>query len=106
MKSHRTSPGSKKVHSLAGTIRRHRRVLNDEYKVREIGLFGSVVRGTAKRNSDVDILVDFVELPDLLRFIELERYLQTILKKKVDLVDRGGLRPGLREAILSEVVFV
>ena len=64
------------------------------------------MRGELKRGSDVDILVDFDEAPDLLTFIELERYLERQLRKKVDLVDRGGLRPQLRERILNEVLYV
>lgn len=72
----------------------------------EIGIFGSAVRGDQNQRSDVDILVDFNEIPDLLKFIELELYLEKILKQKVDLVDKQGLRPELRDNILNEVVYV
>jgi len=74
--------------------------------VSEIGIFGSAVRGDQNQRSDVDILVDFNEIPDLLKFIELELYLEKILKQKVDLVDKQGLRPELRDNILNEVVYV
>ncbi len=69
----------------------HRKFLQEQYKVKEIGIFGSVVRGQQKKRSDVDILVDFQEVPDLLEFIGLELYLQKLLKKKVDLVDKQGI---------------
>jgi hypothetical protein len=85
---------------------KHKADISARYKVKEIGIFGSLVRGELKRGSDVDILVDFDEAPDLLTFIELERYLERQLRKKVDLVDRGGLRPQLRERILNEVLYV
>ena len=87
-------------------LERQRRVLRDIYKVKEIGIFGSYVRGEQKRGSDLDILVDFNEIPGLLEFIALEEYLSKILKKKVDLVDKQGIRRQLREAILNEVVYI
>jgi len=64
------------------------------------------VRSEDKRGSDVDILVDFYEVPDLLDFINLERYLQRVLKKKVDLVRKPVVREELKERILNEVVYV
>jgi len=41
-----------------------------------------------------------------LEFIELERYLKKLLKKKVDLVEKQGIRPQLRDIIIKEVVYV
>ncbi|RLG57218.1 MAG: nucleotidyltransferase, partial [Candidatus Hydrothermarchaeota archaeon] len=64
------------------------------------------VRGEQREASDVDILVEFYETPDLLKFIELERYLEEILGVKVDLVRKQAIREELRERILKEVVSV
>ena len=69
-------------------------------------MFGSFVSGEQKSGSDVDILVDFYEVPDLFEFINLERYLQRILKKKVDLVRKPVVRKELKEKILNEVVYI
>jgi magnesium transporter len=52
--------------------------LRDKYKVKEISIFGSFVRGEQKKTSDVDILVEFYETPDLLTFLELERFLEEL----------------------------
>lgn len=87
-------------------IQSHRRILTEHYKVKEIGIFGSYVRGEQKRRSDVDILVEFSEIPGLLKFIQLEDYLSTILHHKVDLVHKKALRPQLREIILDEVIYI
>ena len=87
-------------------LKQHKKDLAERYKVKEIGLFGSYVRGEQRRGSDVDILVEFEEVPDLLKFIELERYLERLLKKKVDLVEKTALRPQLKDIILNEVVYV
>ncbi len=88
------------------TLKRHKAEVMRDYKVKEIGIFGSVVRGEQGRRSDIDILVEYDELPDLLKLIELERRLQRILRKRVDLVEKSGIRPELRDRILGEVVYI
>ncbi|MCI0469338.1 MAG: nucleotidyltransferase family protein [Nitrospirae bacterium] len=84
----------------------HKAEVIQKYKVSELGIFGSFVRGEQKQRSDIDILVDFYEIPDLFKFIELERYLQKLLRKKVDLVDKQGIKPQLKDIILKEVVYL
>lgn len=87
-------------------LKQHKKELAEKYKIKEIGIFGSYVRGEQKKRSDVDVLVEFVKVPDLLRFIEIERYLQRLLRKKVDLVRKKALRPELKNIILKEVVYI
>lgn len=82
----------------------HKRELEEKYKIKEIKVFGSYVRNEQKKRSDVDILVDFYELPDLFKFIEIEEYLESILGIKVDLVRKPVLRVELRDKILSEAI--
>ncbi len=45
-------------------------------------------------------------MPDLLKLIELENRLQKLLRRKVDLIEKSGLRSELRETILKEVVYI
>ncbi|MEE9116727.1 MAG: nucleotidyltransferase family protein [Thermoplasmata archaeon] len=87
-------------------LRKHKKELAESYKIKEIGVFGSYVRDEQNRMSDVDILVEFEKAPDLLKFIELERKLEGILRVKVDLVRKKALREELRKVILSQVVEV
>jgi len=84
----------------------HKAELREKYKIKEIGVFGSYVRGEQKKRSDIDILVEFDELPDLLRFIEIERYLEKLIHKKVDLIEKTGIRPELKDIILRETVYL
>lgn len=84
----------------------HKKDLHERYKVKEIGIFGSYVRGEENKRSDVDILVEFDEIPGLLKFIQLEDYLGAMLKHRVDLVHKKALRAELRNIILSEVSYV
>lgn len=84
-------------------LSRHREELRARYNVKGIGIFGSVARGESKKRSDVDVLVEYDTTPDLLEFIGLGMYLESLLSRKVDLVRREAIRPELREIILSEV---
>jgi hypothetical protein len=94
------------LNEIIGILSKHKLNLCKDYEIREIGVFGSFVRGDQKRGSDIDILVEFSEIPGLLRFIEIENHLRRILKKKVDLVRKGAIRPELKKRILSEVLYI
>jgi predicted nucleotidyltransferase len=58
----------------------------------KIGIFGSFARGENKEGSDIDILVEFKEVPSLLTLIKLENDLSEILRVKVDLLTTGALK--------------
>jgi uncharacterized protein len=81
-------------------------LLQERYKVRELGVFGSYVRQEQTETSDVDVLVEFFETPSLLKFVNLENYLSDNLGVKVDLVHKAGLKPRIGERILAEVVYL
>jgi predicted nucleotidyltransferase len=90
----------------ARILAEHKKDLQERYRVKEIGIFGSYVRGEQKTRSDIDILVDFNGDPDFSIFMRLADFLEEILHKKVDLVRRPVLRKELREQVLKEVIFV
>ena len=96
------------IEEVKAILRKHKDEVVREYHVTEIGVFGSFVRHEQKKLSDVDILVEFDQrnIPGLLKFIEMERYFEKVLRKKVDLVRKGGIRPELRKRILKEVVYI
>jgi len=77
-----------------------------QYAVKELGIFGSYVRGEQQPDSDLDILIDFDEYPSLLEFIGLEQSLSEQLDLPVDLVMKSDLKPRLRQRILQEVVYL
>ena len=96
----------KTLDEIKEILTKHKEEVQQEYKVRELGIFGSFVRGEQKKRSDIDILVEYSELPDLLKLIELENRLQKLLKRKVDLIEKSGIRTELKEIILKEVVYI
>uniref|UniRef100_A0A7C4MMG8 Nucleotidyltransferase n=1 Tax=Desulfatirhabdium butyrativorans TaxID=340467 RepID=A0A7C4MMG8_9BACT len=76
------------------------------FHVRSLSVFGSVVRGEAKPGSDIDILVEFE--PDahvgLFVFARLQRCLQEILGREVDLATPKALHKAMKQSILGEAV--
>ena len=71
------------------------------YNVR---VFGSVARGEADENSDVDFLVDLKPGRSLLDLSGLLADLQEILGRKVDVGTEKGLRERIRDRVLNEAV--
>ena len=69
------------------------------YNVR---VFGSVARGDARPDSDVDFLVNLEANRSLMDLARLLRDLQTLLDRPVDVVTEAGLRPRLRPQVLKE----
>ena len=79
--------------------------LRREYGVDTLAVFGSYARGEQKEDSDVDILVEFVETVDFIEFMRLEFHLTDVLGIKVDLVTPDALRPIMRDDILESAVY-
>ena len=93
------------VNDALEIIKTRKKYLHDRYKVNEIAVFGSFAKGEQRRSSDIDILVDFYELPDLFELIRLEEYLRRILGRRVDLVRKQAIRKELKERILNEAIY-
>jgi predicted nucleotidyltransferase len=87
------------LHTHAGDLRR-------QYGIIDLSVFGSVVRGEARGDSDVDILATFGNPTGLLKLISAENYISEILGLKVDLIPSDEVRPELQEQIFREAVRV
>ena len=81
-------------------------MVQEKYQVKELGIFGSYVRGEQNESSDLDILIAFEKAPSLLKFIELENYLSETIGIPVDLVIKQVLKPRIGENILAEVIYL
>ena len=98
----------KSIDEIKEILKEHEGELREKYGVKEIGIFGSYIRGEATEESDLDILVSFEKdaKMDLLKFVELEYYLSELLGIKVDLVMKSALKPRIGQQILKEVVYL
>ena len=79
--------------------------LKSNYKIKNIGLFGSYVNNKQKEASDIDILVEFEENADLFHYIGLSLFLEEYFNKKVDVISKFALKEELREHILQEAIY-
>jgi len=78
--------------------------LQRRFPIRSLALFGSVARGDARADSDLDMLVDFARPVTLSSFLALESELGALTGRRVDLVSRRALKPHMGERILREAV--
>lgn len=74
-----------------------------ENDVSMLAVFGSMARGEAKEQSDIDLLVKFSERKGLLALVRLERILSETLGRKVDLLTEAAISPYLRDNILKDL---
>ncbi len=74
-----------------------------KYRVRKLALFGSILRDDFRPGSDVDVLVAFE--PDahvgFVTLSRMQRELSELFQRPVDLVPMDGLKPVIRESVLS-----
>jgi predicted nucleotidyltransferase len=75
-----------------------------KYGARNVRVFGSVARGEADEQSDIDLLVEFEPNRSLLDHAGLWVELQELLGVKVDVVSAHGLKPRIRERVLQEAI--
>ena len=80
--------------------------IEQQYHVKEIGVFGSYAQGRQTKRSDVDILVDFHKTISAFAYIRLKTELATLLGRKVDLVAKQALKPHIGKRILNEVIYL
>lgn len=95
-----------------GTTITHREVIERLHKaefeirrlgVRRLALFGSIVRGEARPESDVDLLVEFYpDQKSFDHFLELCELLEARLERPVELVTTEALSPFIGPRILAE----
>lgn len=74
------------------------------YGATRAGIFGSVVRGEMRRNSDIDILVELGKDLSLLDVVGIQQELEDALGRSVDLVEYESIKERIRDRILAEEV--
>ncbi len=77
--------------------------------IRSLALFGSVLRADFRPDSDIDVLVEFdpAVRMGLLEYGRIQRELEALFDREVDLVPKSGLKPRIRDSVLSnsEVIY-
>ncbi len=73
-------------------------------RARRIALFGSVARGDAGTDSDIDVLIDLPRPYGLFSFLSIKSEMEDALGKKVDLIAYDTIKPAIRDRVLKEAV--
>ena len=73
-----------------------------ELGLKRVRVYGSVARGEAGPDSDVDLLVEFYKTPGLIAYVGVMHDLQDRLGCRVDMAMEDALHPMLKDGILSE----
>ncbi len=76
--------------------------LRRTFGVSRIAVFGSFAQGTPQEDSDIDLLIEFTQLPGL-KFITLADYLEEKLGKGVDILTPEGLK-GIRIPKVAKMI--
>lgn len=96
------------LETIKRKIAENKAYLLETYGVTEIGVFGSFARGDQSADSDIDIsIVLNRKVPvGLFEFARMQFYLEDVLGRKVDLVIKSGIKPLIKDRILSQLVIV
>ena len=92
----------KSLDQIKDVLSSHKLEMFQKYHVKNLAIFGSYSRNEQNRKSDLDILVEFDSQVGV-EFIDLANYLEAMLKVRVDLVSRNGLKPKHYKEIRSDL---
>lgn len=95
----------KNLSEIKTTLALHKPALQQKYRLKYIGVFGSYASGSAREDSDVDILVEF-EQPIGLDFVTLADELETLLNVKVDLVSKNAIKENMLPYVMQDLTYV
>jgi predicted nucleotidyltransferase len=88
-------------------LQEHKNYLVEKFGVIEIAIFGSYARGEQRKDSDIDIIVDFKEgWKTFDNYMNLKFYLEELFGKKVDLVIKSAINPRIKPFIIEEAIYV
>jgi len=87
-------------------LKEHETEIFNRFGVLRIGIFGSLARGEERPDSDIDIFVEFSPGKKTFdNYMGLKDFLESLFKRRVDLVTYEGLNPHIRESVLSQVIY-
>ena len=70
---------------------------------KKVAIFGSYAKNKQKKNSDIDVIVEFKDEKSLLEIVKIERQLSELIGIKVDLSTKNSISPYLAESIKKEM---
>ena len=80
--------------------------VQQKYKARIKGIFGSYVRGEEHAGSDIDVLVEFEKGANLLHLVGLSLFLEEKIGTSVDIVPYDAIRKEIKEQVFKEAIYL
>ena len=96
----------KNLNEIKEILYKQKSYFEKKYKVSELGIFGSYVKGEQNENSDLDILVEYSDKIGFFDLLHLEEELSALAGIKVDLVMKSNLKKYIGRRILKEVQYL
>ena len=98
---------NKNVYSISdikNLVNSQKSFLEEKYRVNNIFLFGSYAKNLQTPDSDIDLLVSFIEPIDMFEFIDLQDYLSELFQKTIDLGTPNSLKSTIKNEIMNEAI--
>ena len=88
-------------------LKKNRRLFHDKFGITSIGIFGSFVRGEQTASSDIDMVVEMEkDRKSIHNFLQLKRFIEKEMNRKVDLGFEHSLKTAIREKIKEHIIYV
>ena len=92
---------------IVAFLKAHKQEFYEQYGVERIGLFGSLLRGELRDDSDIDIAIEMsADRKSLKNFLAFKRKLEAEFRRPVDLGIESTLKPAVRESIARNILYV
>jgi len=95
------------IEQVVSYLRNNKKFFYERFGVTRMGIFGSFVRDEQTRSSDIDIVVEIEKSrKNIHSFLQLRRFLEKELAKKIDLGFEDSLKPIVRDKIKGQIIYV
>jgi predicted nucleotidyltransferase len=95
------------IREIVAYLKNNKRLFYDRFGVTRIGIFGSFVRDGQTPSSDIDMVVEIEESrKNIHSFLQLKRFLEKEMARRIDLGFEHSLKPTVREKIKEHIIYV
>lgn len=95
------------IEEIVTYLKNKRKFFYDRFGVTRMGVFGSFVRDKQTSSSDIDMVIEMEKgRKSIHSFLQLKRFLEKELERKVDLGFENSLKPAIKEKLKSRIIYV
>ena len=98
------TPATDQIYNISQEQRQKILQIAASHGARDVRIFGSMARGEARPDSDLDLLVKLDPGQSLLDIIALKQDLEDLIGRKVDVLTEAAISPYIREQVLKNAI--